>query len=419
MPADETIEVDEEFRYNLDEDETFERTHIKADGKHTRLNVHTPCRIERVAITDPNNHPAPVHVNLDEGETAVIDTLYISGANDNGIFVNERHAGTLKIRNFVCVDAVEDAIYASPPGNPTYKSGKANPKGGGGGTVEIDGFVAFNCRDYGGRLGSEGSFIKNGLAMGCIHGFANLYATGKGAHFENCRAIDCENALKTADHDDRNVGNWPETVVTTLENFRYDECERDILPKPTAAGAPDVRGRPMRVVGLSKEFPDGCPASPVEALGETAPPQPPDDAEYVSVQAVGDDGSDGVSYSLTTADGRFWKSENASSSDELRADGTAIDGTVWAPWFDDYLVSPDADVNVETDSDSLLVTVDGEPLDSSFVAALKDGQPDPEEIERRARELASQDREQLLAAIERFVANYESPHPDRNGGREQ
>lgn len=411
MPAYETIEVADEFRHALGEGETFERTHIDGGGEHVRLNVHTPCRIERVAITDPNNHPAPVHVNLDEGETAVIDTLYISGANDNGIFVNERHAGTLKIRNYVCVDAVEDAIYASPPGNPTYRSGKADPKGGAGGTVEIDGFVAANCREYGGRLGSEGSFIKNGLAMNCMHGFANLYAIDGGAAFENCRAVDCQNALKTADHDPRNVGNWPKTVVTTLENFRYDECERDILRKPTAAGPPDVRGRPERVAGLSDEFPDGCPTSPAEALGETGPPQPPDDAQYVSVQAVGSDDSGGVSYSLQAADGRFWKGEHASSGDDLRADGTAIDGMVWAPWFDDYLVSPDADVAVETDSDSLLVTVDGDPLNTSFVAALKDDHPDPGEIDRRARELAAQDREQFLDAITRFVANYE----DSNG----
>jgi hypothetical protein len=156
MPAYETIEVADEFRYELDRGETFEATHIKADGEHTRLNIHNPCRLERVAITDPDNHPAPVHVNLDEGEVATIDTLYIENPNDNGIFVHERHAGRLKINNFVCIDATEDAIYSSAPGNPTYQSGKADPKGGAGGTVEIDGFVAIDCRDYGGRLGSEG-----------------------------------------------------------------------------------------------------------------------------------------------------------------------------------------------------------------------------------------------------------------------
>jgi hypothetical protein len=67
----------------------------------------------------------------------------------------------------------------------------------------------------------------------------------------------------------------------------------------------------------------------------------------------------------------------------------------------------------------LLVTVDGDPLDTSFVAGQKDDYPDPETIERRARELASQDREQFLDAITRFVANYEAPNPGRDGGGEQ
>ena len=435
MPAYETIRPEEgERSQTVVRSGTLERKHIDHSATNAQHRIvaqpEEDVTIRDLAFTGEMNFYVGTeaygsissrHViyigPVPEGVTVTIENVWAGdGAVDKSVagfaFVNRNIEGEVIFRNIYAESFVDNGIYASAHG----KEGK--------GTVKVENSYLKNNTTANVRLshGDGPDTVRDSVLIADDEGRRPRKARhgpgwtplsrgvwGRDSTEEDTpngpiRVIDCQ-----IDHrgSDAQAINAREDAAIEIEGGNVAGPVYGAVSRSDVGDEPDL------------SVPAGVPTTPAEALGVTPPPQPPEDAEYVSVQAVGDDDSDGVPYSLQATDGRLWKGENASSGDELRADGTAIDGTVWAPWFDDYLVSPDADVNVETDSDSLLVTVDGEPLDSSFVAALKDGQPDPEEIERRARELASQDREQLLAGIERFVANYESPHPDRNGGREQ
>lgn len=119
----------------------------------------------------------PILVRVDDGGTGVIENLYLGdGAIDDeyagvtGIFVPDTHAGVLKIDRTNIQGMPDNAIYASGPGQ-TDEYGNA----GAGGEVHITNSYAADCRSAHYRIGSNGSYVENCVAVGGDRGFIGRF----------------------------------------------------------------------------------------------------------------------------------------------------------------------------------------------------------------------------------------------------
>ena len=263
--------VNGSFSQDVGSGQILENIRIRAGGSNVSIVCQDGGTVRNVAIENASNHPAPIKAHCRNGGNAVLSNVYISGVNDNCVFVNNVHSGHLTVSNCTFKDAVEDALYGSPPGNPTYRSRKASNGPGGGGTIAVESSFAQNCRDYGWRLGSSGSYVRNSSAINCGTALANLYGNGKGVTFRNVDVTSPNIGIKHIDHDRGNVGNWPEQVHTILDNVRV-KASTTIKKFTTGAGPGTITGSPQG--SPRSTVPPGAPTSAEQAAGGTSTATP-------------------------------------------------------------------------------------------------------------------------------------------------
>ena len=171
-----------------------------------------------------DGHRQGIATEVGAGATGVIDNFYFAdGCPDDvypgvtGIYVQRSHAGRLKINNVNIQDLPNNAVYASTPGYP-----ENNPHGlpeGGQGVVEITNSYAADCKSSHFRLGTDGSFLRNCVAVGGDRGIWSK--------FNDTRVVDCDltgHDSNTADGDVVcGTNSWPsgEQASVTLENTVY------------------------------------------------------------------------------------------------------------------------------------------------------------------------------------------------------
>lgn len=139
------------------------------------------------------------------GGSAVIDGCYFGdGGSGPAVFVAPSHAGTLTIRNCYFEGWANNAIYGSPPGNP---SGHPNP--GRGGVVEVENCYATGNAVANFRLGTDGSHVANCVSLDSQRGYWGFYNA--------TRVIDCD----IADGVFASDNSWQDPAVVTVENTRF------------------------------------------------------------------------------------------------------------------------------------------------------------------------------------------------------
>lgn len=139
------------------------------------------------------------------GQSAVIDGCYFGdGGGGPAILVAPNHAGTLVIRNSYFEGWGNNAIYGSPPGNP---SGHSNP--GSGGVVKVENCYAKGNAVANFRLGTDGSYINNCVSVNSQRGYWGFYNT--------TRVINCD----IADGIFASDNTWQDPAVVNVENTRF------------------------------------------------------------------------------------------------------------------------------------------------------------------------------------------------------
>jgi hypothetical protein len=252
-----------EYRTTLDGGETLERLYVDSDGEDSLIRIRGECHIKNVGIENVSHESRVIHVLVPEGETAVIEDTYLNGGANN-IFVHEKHAGTLILRRVHGTGCEQDFIYSSPPGNPEYDSGKANPEGGQNGTTILEDCYGEGIPDFFVRLGHGGSYAEGCVGKDVGVAYSNHYgkASDGGIRFEDCHARADNIGLKHIDHDDRNVGEWDEEVLTILEDFHV-AAPQQLDRNETAAGQGEIRGEIQGNPDLTP--PTGVPMSADDA----------------------------------------------------------------------------------------------------------------------------------------------------------
>jgi hypothetical protein len=141
----------------------------------------------------------------DANQSAVIEGCYFGdGGGGPAILVPPSHAGKLVIRNSYFEGWGNNAIYGSPPGNP---SGHSDP--GSGGVVAVEDCYAKGNAVSNYRLGTDGSYIRNCVSLGSQRGYWGFY--------NSTRVLGCDIAGRIHASDNH----WQDPAVVTVENSRF------------------------------------------------------------------------------------------------------------------------------------------------------------------------------------------------------
>jgi len=210
--------------------------HIDANG--------SDWEIKNVGVTGvwdvvSEGHEQAIAASVDDGGTGLIDGFYFGdGVVDDtypgvtGIYVRRTHAGSLRINNVNIQETPNNAIYASTPGYP--EDNALDRPAGGQGVVEITNSFARGCLAAHFRLGTDGSFVRNSVAVGGDRGVW--------ARFNRTEVIDCDlsdTETMTADGDVVcGTNNWPsgKQAILELENTVYESTGQDIAYDGTILG---------------------------------------------------------------------------------------------------------------------------------------------------------------------------------------
>lgn len=255
----------ETYTIRLEDGESLEQTliDISADGATYQITaIGSDWKISNVGVRgvwDRNEKAEPLIASVPDSEgTARIESVYLGdGAYDDtypgatGIFVPNAHAGVLEIDCVNIQDFPDNAIYGSSPGDMA-----AHPSGsGGGGAVQITNSYAANCRAGGFRIGTEGSYVENCVAVGCDRNFWGFY--------NDTKVID-------SDFSDGQIGDigtgdsqWQADATVTATNTRFETtvehsgqviAEPDGEPQRTEPSA--IEGVPLTATEAAKGVDD-------------------------------------------------------------------------------------------------------------------------------------------------------------------
>ena len=200
----------------------------------------------------------------DRNGTGRIENVYLGdGAPDNtypgatGIYVAKNHAGVLEIDRVNIQDFPDNAIYGSSPGDLSRHSSGS----GSNGEIHITNSYAANCRAGGFRVGSDGSYAKNCVAVGCDRNFWGFY--------NDTEAIDCDFSDGRFGDIGTGDGKWRADATVTVTNTRFDSTvNHSGRVVGSSAGSPR-RTKPSEV--------EGVPLTPEEAASGSSGSSRPDE----------------------------------------------------------------------------------------------------------------------------------------------
>ncbi|RZV10811.1 hypothetical protein BDK88_2002 [Natrinema hispanicum] len=220
--------------------------------------------IQNVGIRGAWDHSpraSPFRVAVESADaSARIENLYLGdgvagsfspNAEPTGLYAYWYHAGTLEIRNVNVQGFSDNGMYLSAPGNSEF-----HPNPGHGGEIHIYDSYAKDNQISGFRLGTDGSFCKNCVAVGGSHrGFWGYYG-----HTEliGCDLIDNNSG-------DIKLGTRP-----------WDKSKQaDVTVTDTRFGTVSTQSDTNDVYGSSAgspedRIPEGVPMTPVEAAAGTS-----------------------------------------------------------------------------------------------------------------------------------------------------
>ncbi|AXR81221.1 hypothetical protein [Natrarchaeobaculum sulfurireducens] len=266
------------YRVQLGTGDTLENTviDISASGARYQINaVGSNWTIRNVGVRgvwDGYDKAEPLIVSVpDAGGSARIENLYLGdGAHDDtypgatGIFVSPNHAGVLEIDRVNIQGYPDNAIYGSGPGNPSKHSST-----GAGGEVHITNSFAADCRAGGFRIGTNGSYVENCVAVGCDRNFWGFY--------EETEAIDCDFSNARLGDVGTGDGHWGANARARVTDTRFGttvEHSGQVLGE--SAGSPQ-RSEPEAVEGVPLTAEDAASGS----SGSSEPPSSgePDDGD--------------------------------------------------------------------------------------------------------------------------------------------
>ncbi len=281
-------------------------------------------------VWDGNDKVEPLIASVPDADgSARIENLYLGdGATDDtypgatGIFVSPSHAGTLEIDRVNIQGYPDNAIYGSSPGNTNE-----HPATGSGGEVHITNSFAADCRAGGFRVGTDGSYVENCVAVGCDRNLWGFY--------EQTQVVDC-------DFSDGQIGDvgtgdsqWQANASVTLENTRFETTvEHSGQVVDESAGEPerfdpeDVDGVPL----TAREAAAGTTESPADEPrdgDEDESKEGPSESLPKAVVIDGTDADGASAYSFeVTEEVEVSTYRDATVNDDAIVDGTSVEGTV-------------------------------------------------------------------------------------------
>ncbi|MHC3437789.1 twin-arginine translocation signal domain-containing protein [Natrialbaceae archaeon A-gly3] len=270
-------------RIQLRDGDSLENTliDITANNAQFQINAHGDgWAIRNIGIRgrwDSTRQTSPLIASVTRGGEATIENYY--WAEDRhagtsypngptGIFVAARHAGHLHIDRVNLQNFPDNSIYASSPGNDSEHSNPGNQ-----GTVAITNSYSSGSRASNFRLGTDGSYLENCVAVGGDRGFWGYYG-----HTE---VIDCDLSGASGGRSimaGARAWRRGRQAQITVENTRFDSSA-------TAASGNRINGQsagsPQRT---RPEEVEGVPLSPEEAAsgsssGGLNEPERPDDGD--------------------------------------------------------------------------------------------------------------------------------------------
>lgn len=184
--------------------------------------------------------PLLIAAATNSGQSAVIEGCYFGdGGNGPAVFVDPDHAGTLTIRNSYFEGWGDNAIYGSPPGNPS-----GHPDPGSGGVVKVENCYSKNNAISNFRLGTDGSYVRNCVSLASQRGYWGFYG--------RTRVLDCD--IRGGIHASDNK--WQDPAVVTVENTRFSGGTHRHYDGATIEGTSQ---------GSPREYNPGVPSSPTAA----------------------------------------------------------------------------------------------------------------------------------------------------------
>lgn len=132
---------------------------IKAEGKQVEIvSFGSGWEIRNVGIDGQTDGDHPVIDVKTDGGSGTVENVYLGdGGGDGqvGLFVKKEHEGTVTLKNIYVSGFPNNGIYASTPGQ----------SDGGGGTVQIENCYAENNNRANYRIGSDGSYVEDSVAV--------------------------------------------------------------------------------------------------------------------------------------------------------------------------------------------------------------------------------------------------------------
>lgn len=263
-----TVSAGDTHRIDLGDGETFENTIIDITAKGANVNIRAHARnwtMRNVAIKGSTpakpRASSPMMVCSDPGGDSVIENCWFGDGSGGatwreavaGVFVHAKHAGTLTIRDCYFKGWLNNAVYASPPGNPNTDYYRPSSVGQGGDVYVEDSY--FEANDVASiRLGGEGSYAKNCVVNGGNH-------RGCWAYYEHIDFINVDSTAARAFEAGGGAHDYMASAVAEVQNCRADGAVR-------ARGGAEIRGQTEPNPSTSP--PDSVPLSAKEAAsGQT------------------------------------------------------------------------------------------------------------------------------------------------------
>lgn len=373
----------------LNDGDTLENVLIDITAQGAEYNIHAvgnDITIRNIGVRgrwDNTTQTSPLIMAVpDPNSTSRIENVYLGdGARGNsypngptGIFVAALHAGTIEIDSVNIQDMPDNAVYASPPGNPSH-----HPNTGSNGVVRITNSYAADCNSGGFRIGTDNSYIENCVM---VNNDRNFWG-----YFNETEVRDSDMSSGRL-HDVRaGARAWDTSATVRLENCRFETT--------------NTATRNDRVIGTSQgsprtEPPESAPRSPEEAAsgssgdsGSSSSPDPSnddDEDEAADGPAIEDvwnddepnhlvleDGSSGVTEYELVGHGEAELGDDADTNpDDPYRDEVTADGDEFT--IEGYLGGYRDDFHVEGRIDSVTV-------DADVTAVVNGAEFDPAELE--------------------------------------
>lgn len=341
-----TIEVSagETRRIDIRSGETFENAivDITADGANVQIRANGEnWTMRNIAI---RGSPPPkaeggnaMMVCYDTGGNSLIEHCWFGDGSGGGtwdeamagVFVHARHAGTLTVRDCYFRGWLNNALYASPPGNEEnqyFTGGNI----GQGGEVHAENCYFEDNNVSSIRLGSAGSSAKDCVVNGGDH-------RGCWAYYEH---IDFVNVHSTAARAFESGGRTHDHQGSAV--IDADNCQAD--GDLTEKGGAEILGAPGSDPDTTP--PAGVPLSAEESATGTSSSSSDSDQEGALLELISEPDTSETSYSFTVEGGDVSMQTSgthaAEGNDyliEADEDTTVVSGVAGNGYGDSYLVT--------------------------------------------------------------------------------